>query len=118
MTLNKLDYYYCSTHKTKTNVSCIFFLSLDHHFDPVQLGGYSAEEIGILQRTKVLSFNFFISKADDANLLINSFLTESYERTSAISVTASVCRIDGTDHVPRHSVVPLLLSHPLVTPPV
>ena len=53
-------------------------------------------------------FSFYFTEADDTDLLICSILAESYERTSAISVTATVCRIEGTDHVPRHGVVLLL----------
>ena len=102
---------------SEENVFCFFLKlylsSLYHLIYPVQLSGYSAKNVRRIQKTlgchvwfdiwiflhipEVIYFSIAIGH--DADLLISSILTESYQGTPAVSLTDTFFWIDGTDHI-------------------
>ena len=70
--------------------------------DPIQLSGYSAEDIRRFQKTfgyNNIEESIHVTPGHDADLLICSILAENYHRTPTVSVATNCFWIDSTDHV-------------------
>ena len=70
--------------------------------NPIQLSGYSAEDIRRFQKTfgyNNIEESILVNPGHDADLLISSILAESYHWPPAVSATNTFFWIDSTDHV-------------------